>query len=74
MNGLIGTKVGMTSIYDDFGRNIACTVIEVKPNVVTQIKTEDTDGYNALQVGFGDAKPKNTSKAMLGHFDSIWLL
>lgn len=69
MNGLIGTKVGMTSIYDDLGRNIACTVIEVKPNVVTQIKTEDTDGYNALQVGFGDAKPKNTSKAMLGHFD-----
>ena len=69
MNGLIGTKIGMTSIYDDAGRNIACTVIEVKPNVVTQVKTEDTDGYNALQVGFGDAKPKNTSKAMLGHFD-----
>ena len=69
MNGLIGTKVGMTSMYDESGRNVACTVIEVKPNVVTQVKTESTDGYNALQVGFGDTKPKNTSGALMGHFD-----
>lgn len=56
-------------MYDASGKNIACTVIEVKPNVVTQVKTEVSDGYNALQVGFGDAKPKNTSKALTGHFD-----
>lgn len=69
MNGLIGKKIGMTSMYDESGRNVACTVIEVKPNVVTQVKTEDTDGYNAVQVGFDDAKPKNVSRAMTGHFD-----
>jgi large subunit ribosomal protein L3 len=69
VNGLIGTKIGMTSIYDEFGRNVACTVIEVKPNVVTQVKTEGSDGYNALQVGFDDAKPKNVSKGLRGHFD-----
>lgn len=69
MNGLIGKKIGMTSVYDAAGKNVACTVIEVKPNVVTQIKTEETDGYNALQVGFGDAKAKNTSNALQGHFE-----
>ena len=50
MNGLIGRKVGMTSIFNEAGVNIACTVIEAQPNVVTQVKTVDTDGYNALQV------------------------
>lgn len=69
MNGIIGKKIGMTSIFDDQGRNVACTVIEAGPCVVTQVKTEDTDGYNALQVGFGDAKVKNTSKALQGHYE-----
>lgn len=69
MNGLIGKKIGMTSIYDDAGRNVACTVIEVGPCVVTQVKTEDSDGYEALQLGYGEAKAKNTSKALQGHFD-----
>jgi large subunit ribosomal protein L3 len=68
VNGLIGKKVGMTSIFDDKGNSIACTVIELGPNVVTQVKTTDSDGYNALQLAFGEAKVKNTSKAELGHF------
>ncbi len=69
MNGLIGKKIGMTSIFDEAGRNIACTVVEAGPCVVTQVKTEDSDGYNALQMGFGDAKVKNTTKPMAGHFE-----
>jgi len=68
MNGLIGKKIGMTSIYDKAGRNVACTVIEAGPCVVTQVKTEDSDGYTALQLGFGDAKAKNTPNPMVGHF------
>ena len=56
MSGIIGKKVGMTSIYDANGKNIPCTVIEAGPCVVTQIKTTETDGYNALQLGFGDQK------------------
>lgn len=58
----------MTSVFAADGKNIACTVIEVEPNVVTQVKSEDSDGYNAIQVGSGEAKEKNTSKQMLGHF------
>jgi len=69
MNGIIGKKIGMTSVYDNLGRNVACTVIEAGPCVVTQVKTEETDGYSALQLGFGDAKAKNTSQALRGHFD-----
>lgn len=69
MNGIIGKKIGMTSIFDAAGRNIACTVVEAGPCVVTQVKSEDTDGYTALQLGFGDAKLKNTTKPMLGHFE-----
>jgi large subunit ribosomal protein L3 len=70
MNGIIGKKVGMTSMYDARGRNVACTVIEAGPCVVTQVKTaEGTDGYNALQLAYGEAKVKNTSKALQGHFD-----
>jgi large subunit ribosomal protein L3 len=69
MNGLIGKKIGMTSIFDAQGRNIACTVVEAGPCVVTQVKTEDSDGYDAIQMGFGEAKVKNTSKPMMGHFD-----
>ena len=68
MNGLIGKKIGMTSIFDEQGRNIACTVVEALPNVVTQVKTMDSDGYNALQLGYGEAKMKNTSLQMQGHF------
>ena len=58
----------MTSVFDDMGRNIACTVIEAGPCVVTQVKSEDTDGYSALQLGFGDAKEKHTSQPLQGHF------
>lgn len=69
MNGIIGKKVGMTSIFDDTGRNIACTVIEAGPCVVTQVKTVESDGYNSFQLGYGDAKTKNTSQALMGHFE-----
>lgn len=69
MNGLIGKKLGMTSVYDSAGRNVACTVIEAGPCVVTQVKSEDLDGYTAIQLGFGEAKAKNTSNALLGHFN-----
>lgn len=68
MNGLIGKKIGMTSVFDAAGRNIACTVIQAGPCVVTQVKTEDSDGYNAIQLGFGEAKAKNTPNPLLGHF------
>ncbi len=68
MNGIIGKKVGMTSVYNDDGKYVAVTVIEAEPNVVTQVKTEDTDNYNALQVGIDKAKVKNTSKPLMGHF------
>lgn len=68
MNGLIGKKIGMTSIFDQAGRNVACTVIEAGPCVVTQVKTDDTDGYTSIQMGFGEAKQKNTSQAQMGHF------
>jgi large subunit ribosomal protein L3 len=69
MNGIIGKKIGMTSIFDAAGRNIACTVVEAGPCVVTQVKTDDTDGYSSLQLGFGEAKVKNTSNALIGHFE-----
>ncbi len=69
MNGLIGKKVGMTSIFDAAGKNIACTVMEILPNVVTQVKTMESDGYDALQLGYGEARAKNTSKALIGHFE-----
>jgi large subunit ribosomal protein L3 len=68
VNGLIGKKVGMTSVFDDKGNAIAVTVIELGPNVVTQVKTDDSDGYSALQVSFGEAKVKNTTKQLQGHF------
>jgi large subunit ribosomal protein L3 len=68
MNGLIGKKIGMTSIFDANGKNIACTVIEATPNVVTQVKTTDTDGYNSIQLAFGEAREKNTTQQLIGHF------
>ena len=70
MNGIIGKKVGMTSIFDEAGKNVACTVIEAGPCVVTQVKTEDSDNYNAIQLAFGDKKAKNTSKQLQGHFQA----
>ncbi|MDV7140285.1 50S ribosomal protein L3 [Maribacter sp. TH_r10] len=68
MSGLIGKKVGMTSIFDENGKNIPCTVIEAGPCVITQVRTEEVDGYNALQLGFDDKAEKRAIKAELGHF------
>lgn len=68
MSGLIGKKLGMTSIFDAAGNHVAVTVIEVEPNVVTQIKTDENDGYSALQLSAFDKKEKNTTKALVGHF------
>ena len=68
MSGLIGKKIGMTSIYDASGKNIPCTVIEAGPCVVTQVKTKDTDGYDAIQLAFDEKKEKHTTKSLKGHF------
>ena len=68
MPGLIGKKIGMTSVYSAEGKNIPCTVIEAGPCVVTQVKKVDTDGYEAVQLSFGDKREKNTPKALQGHF------
>ncbi len=68
MSGLIGRKIGMTSIYDENGKNIPCTVIEVGPCVVTQVRTKEVDGYEALQLGFDDKAEKQSNKALNGHF------
>lgn len=68
MKGIIGKKVGMTSIFDPSGKQTACTIIEAGPCVVTQKKTVETDGYTALQIAYGDKKEKNATKAELGHF------
>ena len=68
MSGIIGKKIGMTSIFDQEGKNIPCTVIEAGPCVVTQVKTKKTDGYEAIQIAFDDKKDKHTSKALKGHF------
>jgi large subunit ribosomal protein L3 len=68
MSGLIGKKVGMTSIFDENGKNIPCTVIEAGPCVVTQVRTKEVDGYEAYQLGFDDKKVKQTVKAEEGHF------
>ena len=68
MSGLIGKKVGMTSIFDENGKNIPCTIIEAGPCVVTQVRTEEVDGYEALQLGFDDKAERRANKAELGHF------
>ena len=67
MSGLIGRKIGMTSIFDDNGKNIPCTVIEAGPCVVTQVRTMDADGYEALQLGFDDKADRKANKAEKGH-------
>lgn len=69
MSGIIGKKVGMTSVYDENGKNVPCTVIEAGPCVVTQVRTLDKDGYEAIQLGYDEKKEKNTSKALRGHFE-----
>ncbi|HPD96370.1 MAG: 50S ribosomal protein L3 [Bacteroidales bacterium] len=66
--GLIGRKIGMTSVFSAEGKNIPCTVIEAGPCVVTQVKSAETDGYTAVQLAYDDKKEKNTSRPMLGHF------
>ena len=68
MSGILGKKIGMTSIYDENGKNIPCTVIEAGPCVVTQVRTKEIDGYEAIQLAFDDKKEKNTTKALKGHF------
>lgn len=68
MSGLLGKKIGMTSIYDENGKNIPCTVIQAGPCTVTQVRTKETDGYEAIQLAFEDKKEKHTTKAMQGHF------
>ena len=68
MSGLIGKKIGMTSVFDAEGRNIPCTVIEAGPCVVTQIRTEETDGYCAVQLAYDENKEKHTSAPLMGHF------
>ncbi|GAB6011821.1 50S ribosomal protein L3 [Viscerimonas tarda] len=68
MPGLLGRKIGMTSVFSAEGKNVPCTVIEVGPCVVTQVKTAETDGYEAVQLGFTDKKEKHTTKPLQGHF------
>ena len=68
MKGIIGKKIGMTSVFEENGKQTACTIIEAGPCVVTQKKTVATDGYDALQIAFGEKKAKNTTKPLLQHF------
>ncbi len=68
MSGLIGKKIGMTSLYDENGNNLPCTVIEAGPCFVTQVKYKEKDGYDSVQLGFLDKKEKNLNKAEIGHF------
>ena len=67
MSGIIGKKVGMTSIYDESGKNIPCTILQAGPCTITQIKTEENDGYSSFQLGF-DEKTKNITKSYQGQF------
>ena len=69
MNGLIGKKIGMTSVYDRNGKNVACTIIEAGPCVVTQVLQEEKDGYSALQLAYGERKAGNTPAPLAGHFE-----
>lgn len=69
MSGLIGKKIGMTSIYDGNGKNIPCTIIEAGPCIVTQLRSKEKEGYDSIQMAFEDKKEKHTTKALKGHFD-----
>jgi len=68
MKGIIGKKIGMTSIFSSDGKQTPCTIIEAGPCVVTQVKTQDVDGYASVQIAFGDKKEKNSTKAQINHF------
>ncbi len=68
MKGIIGKKIGMTSIFSTDGKQLSCTIIEAGPCVVTQVKTKDTDGYDALQLGYGDKNEKHSVKAEINHY------
>jgi len=68
MKGIIGKKIGMTSIFSPDGKQIACTIVEAGPCVVTQVKTKDSDGYSALQLAYGDKKEKHTLASEKNHF------
>lgn len=68
--GIIGKKIGMTTVFDGLGNQVPCTVVEVSPNVVTQVRTPEVDGYSAVQLGYGEKKEKRTTKALKGHFDA----
>lgn len=68
MSGIIGKKIGMTTIFDEQGQSVACTVIEAGPCVVTQVRTIEKDGYAAIQLGFGEKKEKQTTRPLAGHF------
>ncbi len=68
MSGIIGKKIGMTSVFSADGQNVACTVVEAGPCVVSQVKNEENDGYKAVQLAYDERKPKNTPKALMGHF------
>ena len=69
MNGLIGKKLGMTSVFNEDGKRVACTVIQAGPCVVSQVKTITNDGYNAVQLAYGDKKEKHSNAAQIGHFE-----
>ncbi|HOB83934.1 MAG TPA: 50S ribosomal protein L3 [Bacteroidales bacterium] len=71
MQGLIGKKIGMTSLFDEEGKNVPCTVLQAGPCVVTQLKTVERDGYSAVQLGFDDKKEKHSTKAEIGHFKKV---
>ena len=66
--GLLGRKIGMTTVFDGVGNQVPCTVVEVQPNVVIQVRTPEKDGYSAVQLGYGEKKEKRTTKALMGHF------
>jgi len=68
MSGIIGKKIGMTSIFNEDRKNIPCTLVEAGPCVVTQVKTQEVDSYSAVQIGFGERKEKNTPAPLKGHF------
>lgn len=70
MTGLIGKKLGMTSVFDDLGNQIPCTVFEIEPCVVTQIKSVEKDGYTSVQLGYGDHKRKRVTRSLKGHFEA----
>lgn len=71
MPGIIGRKIGMTSVFDQEGKSVACTLIEAGPCVVTQVKNVDTDGYRAVQLAYGEKKEKHTSAALIGHYNKV---